>query len=32
MPPDLSNEAQAGTGYAYKPSLFGAAYQFELTE
>jgi hypothetical protein len=32
MLPDLTNEAQAGTRYAYKPSLFGAAYQFELTE
>jgi len=32
MPPDLSNEALGGTRYAYKASLFGAAYQFELTE
>ena len=32
MPPDLSNEALGGTRYAYKASLFGAAYQFELTQ
>jgi hypothetical protein len=32
MPPDLLNEAPPSTRYAYKPSLFGAAYQFELTE
>ena len=32
MPPDLSNEAPGGTRYAYKASLFGAAYQFELTD
>ena len=32
MPPDLSNEAPGGARYAYKASLFGAAYQFELTE
>jgi hypothetical protein len=32
MPPDLSNEAPPSTRYAYKPSLFGTAYQFELTE
>jgi len=32
MPPDLSNEVPVATRYAYKASLFGAAYQFELTE
>jgi hypothetical protein len=32
MPPDMSNEAAAGTSYAYKASLIGAAHQFELTE
>jgi hypothetical protein len=32
MLPDLSNEAHAGTRYAYKASLIGAAHQFELTE
>jgi hypothetical protein len=32
MPPDLLNETPPSTRYAYKPSLFGAAYQFELTE
>jgi hypothetical protein len=32
MPPDVSNEAAAGTRYAYKASLIGAAHQFELTE
>ena len=32
MPPDLSNDTPGGTRYAYKASLFGAAYQFELTE
>jgi len=32
MPPDLSNEVPGGTRYAYKASLLGAAYQFELTE
>jgi len=32
MPPDSSNEAVAAVRYAYKASLIGAAYQFELTE
>jgi hypothetical protein len=32
MLPDLSNEAHAGTRYAYKASLIGAAHRFELTE
>lgn len=32
MPPDLPNEAAQATRYAFKPSLIGAAYQFELTE
>jgi len=32
MPPDLSNEAAPAVRYAYKASLIGAAYQFELTE
>jgi hypothetical protein len=32
MPPDLSNEAAGALRYAYKASLIGAAYQFELTE
>jgi hypothetical protein len=31
MPPDLSNEAAGAIRYAYKASLIGAAYQFELT-
>src|ERR1700676_1284983 len=30
--PDLSNEAAGALRYAYKASLIGAAYQFELTE
>jgi hypothetical protein len=29
---DLPNEAAIGTRYAYKPSLIGAAHQFELTD
>jgi hypothetical protein len=32
MPPDSSNEAAPAVRYAYKASLIGAAYQFELTE
>ena len=32
MPPDSSNEAAPAAHYAYKASLIGAAYQFELTE
>jgi hypothetical protein len=29
---DLSNEASADVRYAYRPSLIGAAHQFELTD
>jgi hypothetical protein len=29
---DLSNEASTTVRYAYRPSLIGAAYQFELTD
>ena len=32
MPPDSSNQAAPAVHYAYKASLIGAAYQFELTE
>lgn len=32
MPLDLSNEAPASIRYAFKPSLIGSAYRFELTE
>jgi hypothetical protein len=32
MTTDLANEAAAGTRYAYKASLIGAAHQFELTD
>ena len=32
MAVDLSNEVSAGTSYAYKASLVGAAHRFELTD